>query len=278
LIAEREPGREDTGKESPAASGETPPASAGKPGSARSGDPVKDEFITFCICYLPDDSPIKPTMTNMVTMAGRRWGAEEAMATAKGPIGWDENQFRQWESTQHHTALAGVAMLRANLIRERLSEHSTTSRTAGEDDGSDEEETAETTPAENSKSFGKAGELDLQIPLGDSLAPYSADQKRPDKIGCISLSVNEVLRLVSIVSAEMSEAKMAFHIAWSRWRREHQAIARWYRMQHRMKADQKTLANPALAGVVTLCNRGRGRLTSRVRARRPLAQPLNYVP
>jgi hypothetical protein len=44
----------------------------------------------------------------------------------------------------------------------------------------------------------------------------------------------------------MSEAKMAFHIAWSKWRRQHQAIARWYRMQHRMKAEQKTLANPAL--------------------------------
>ena len=243
-IAEREPGREDTGKESPAASGETPPASAGKTGKARSGDPVKDEFITFCICYVPDDSPIKPTMTNMVTMAGKRWGAEETMGMAKGPIGWDESQFRQWESTQHHTALAGVAMLRANLIRERLGELPATPRTAGEGTRIDGEETAEVAPAENSKSFGKAGEFDLQIPLGDSLIPYSAGQERPEKIGYISLSVNEILRLASIVRADMSETKMAFHIAWSKWRRQHQAIARWYRMQHRMKAEQKTLVNP----------------------------------
>jgi DDE superfamily endonuclease len=276
--AERETGGEGTGKKSAAAGGETPAASAGKPGNAKYGDRVKDEFITFCICYVPDDSPIKPTMTNMVTMAGKRWGVEETMATAKGPIGWDESQFRQWESTQHHTALAGVAMLRANLIRERLSELPAASRTAGEDDGSDWAETAEAAPAENRKSSWKAGELDLQIPLGDSMIPYSADQERPDKIGFISLSVNEILRLVSIVSAKMSEARMAFHIAWSKWRRKHQAIARWYRMQHRMKADQKTLANPALTRAVTLCNRGSRRLAVQVRARHPLTQPINYAP
>jgi SRSO17 transposase len=276
--AKRETGGESTGKESIAAPGETPPPSAGKPGSAKPGDRVKDELVTFCICYIPDDSPIKPTMTNMVTMAGKRWGVEETMGTAKGPIGWDESQFRQWESTQHHTALAGVAMLRANLIRERLGELPATPRTAGEDDGSDDEETAGVTPAENIKLSGKAGEPDLQIPLGDSLVPYSADQDRPEKIGFISLSVNEILRLASIVSAEMSEAKMAFHIAWSNWRRQHQAIARWYRMQHRMKAEQKTLANPALARSVTLCNRGRRRLATKASARHPPAQLLSYAP
>jgi SRSO17 transposase len=277
--AELEIGAESTGKESIAAPRETPPPSAGKPGKAKSGDRVKDELITFCICYIPDDSPIKPTMTNMVTMAGKRWGVEETMGMAKGPIGWDESQFRQWESTQHHTALAGVAMLRANLIRERLGELPATHRTAGEDDGSNDEETGRMTPAENIKFSGKAGEPDLQIPLGDSLVPHSADQDRPEKIGFISLSVNEILRLVSIVSAEMSEVQMAFHIAWSKWRRQHQAIARWYRMQHRMKAEQKTLAvDPALAKSVTLCNRGRSRLTTKARARHSLAQLLNYAP
>src|ERR1039458_3622572 len=71
---------------------------------------------------------------------GRRWGAEETMATAKGPIGWDQSQFRQWESMQHHTALTGLAMLKANIIRERLSELFVTSGTAGRnDDGSDPE-------------------------------------------------------------------------------------------------------------------------------------------
>jgi len=51
-------------------------------------------------------------MRNLVHMAGRRWGVEEAIAIGKGPIGWDENQFRKWGSLQHRTALAGLAILR----------------------------------------------------------------------------------------------------------------------------------------------------------------------
>lgn len=259
-----ETGREDAGKESPATDGETPSVSAVNPAKRKSGDQVKDECITFCLCYVPESSPIKPTMTNMVMMAGRRWGVEETMATAKGPIGWDESQFRQWESMQHHTALAGLAMLKANIIRERLSELSAASGTVRGNDGSSDQETKEAALTRNQKSGREAGGLDLQIPLGDSDAPYSADQKLPEEIGYIRLSVNEILRLIGIVNAEMSEAKMAFHIAWSKWRRKHQAIARWYRMQRRMKAEQGTLINPASAGAVTLCNRNLGRSQCRV--------------
>src|ERR1039457_4916239 len=104
-----------------------------------------------------------------------------------------------------------------------------------------------------------SGYPNLHIPLGDSAVPYSADQSVPEVIGCIRLSLNEILRLKSIVNAEMSEARMAFHIAWSKWRRKHQAIARWYRMRRRMKAEQETMINPAFAGAATLCNRNRGR-------------------
>jgi hypothetical protein len=259
---QEETGQEDAAKESPAAGEQAPSASAGNPGKEKSGDKVKDERITFCLCYVPENSPIKPTMTNMVMMAGRRWGAEETMATAKGPIGWDESQFRQWESMQHHTALAGLAMLKANIIRERLSEVSVASGTVWENDMSSEPETEEIALTGNYEPGRETDELDLQIPLGDSVVPYSADQRLPEEIGYIKLSLSEILRLIGIVNAEMSEAKMAFHIAWSKWRRKHQAIARWYRMQRGMKAEQRALINPAFAGAATLCNRNRGRSSS----------------
>ena len=256
---QEEAGQEGAGNESPAAGGETPPGSAGNPGKEKSGDRVKDEGITFCLCYVPEKSPIRPTMTNMVMMAGRRWGVEETMATAKGPIGWDESQFRKWESMQHHTALTGLAMLKANIIRERLGEFSATSGTTGENDPGSGPETSEVMLPGNHQPGRESGDPDLQIPLGDSAVPYSADQSVPEGIGCIRLSLNEILRLKSIVNAEMSEARMAFHIAWSKWRRKHQAIARWYRMRRRMKAEQETMINPAFAGAATLCNRNRGR-------------------
>lgn len=236
---QEETGQEDAGSESPAAGERAPSASAGNPGKEKSGDRVKDEGITFCLCYVPDNSPIKPTMTNLVMMAGRRWGVEETISTAKGPIGWDESQFRQWESMQHHTALAGLAMLKANIVRERLGEVSMTSGTVWENDMSSEPETEEIALAGNQESGRETDELDLRIPLGDSVVPYSAEQRLPEEIGYIKLSLSEILRLIGIVNAEMSEAKMAFHIAWSKWRRKHQAIARWYRMLRGMKAEQR---------------------------------------
>jgi SRSO17 transposase len=263
-------GQEDAATESPAAGEKAPSASAGNPGKEKSGDKVKDEGITFCLCYVPENSPVKPTMTNMVMMAGRRWGAEETMATAKGPIGWDESQFRQWESMQHHTALAGLAMLKANMIRERLSEVSVASGTAWEHDMSSDQETGEITLTGNHDPGRETDELDLRIPLGDSVVPYSADQGLPEEIGYIKLSLSEILRLIGIVNAEMSESRMAFHIAWSKWRRRHQAIARWYRMQRGMKAEQRALIDPAFAGAATLCNRNRGRSSS-IRSHAPPA-------
>jgi hypothetical protein len=94
-------------------------------------------------------------MANMVMMAGRRWGAEETMAAAKGPIGWDEGQFRHRESMQHHTALAGLAILRANIIRERLNELLVTSGTAGRNDDGSDPETREIAHTGNQEPGGK---------------------------------------------------------------------------------------------------------------------------
>ncbi|MGH3926663.1 MAG: IS701 family transposase, partial [Pseudonocardiaceae bacterium] len=75
---------------------------------------------SFAYCYVPQDSPIRPTLPNLVLMAGRRWPAEETIASGKGPLGWDHNQYRTWTSVQHHTALCGLAMLKANALRARL--------------------------------------------------------------------------------------------------------------------------------------------------------------
>src|SRR5260221_13391805 len=75
---------------------------------------------------------------------------------------------------------------------------------------------------------------------------------------------------------------MAFHIAWSKWRRKHQAIARWCHRQHRMKAEQETTIDPVFAGTATLCNRDRGRSSGTGScvgpATRPLAQAASYAP
>jgi hypothetical protein len=219
-------------------------------------DIIKETGITFCLCYVPPLSAIRPTMANLVLMAGRRWGVEETMSYGKGPVGWDENQFRKWESLQHHTALAGIAMLRANMISRRVEEIH-----AGE--------RADPLPAEgNFRETGTGTDVpepevcedDLRIPLGDAQVPQYPGQQIPDGIGFIRLSLNEIMRLAAIACSGISDAGKAFHLRWSKWRRRHQAIARWHHRMARIKADQKVCSSPSTEQAGTIRNLHRGSL------------------
>jgi len=189
--------------------------------------------MTFCFCYVPPGSVIKPTMTNLVLMAGRRWGIEESNAVEKGPVGWDENQFRQWKSLCRHTALAGLAALRANMLI-RVLEKIETGEVIIPVKPENEDEAAGEAPAEEEPEFVPD---DLLIPLGDSITPDEPGQEMPDRIGFIRISVAEVLRLREIAVCGISDARKAFHLRWSKWRRKHQATARWHHQIGRLRSN-----------------------------------------
>jgi hypothetical protein len=222
-----------------------PDATAGNPGEK---DRVKDEKITFCLCFIPDGSPVKPSMRNLVLMAGRRWAAEEGNETGKGPIGWDENQLRKWDSLQKHTALAGLAMLRSNLIIDRLA-----GRPAVIPPGSDPQDDGDNpaVPATGKKggpASRKPGEItgrEARIPLGDSIVPTRAGEESPRDVGCVRLSRNEVMRLRDAVMSGASDCEIAFHVEWSNWRRRHQAIAKWHHHARRLNAAACVTQPPA---------------------------------
>lgn len=202
-------------------------------------DRVKDEKITFCLCFIPARSPIKPTMRNMVLMAGRRWAAEEGNETGKGPVGWDENQLRKWGSLQKHTALAGLAMLRSNLIIDRLAEHEASIPPAGvahdnkfSSGGSAAESTREATRKKNEETR----EREVAIPLGDSLVPTLAWEEFPGDVGYVKLSRNEVMRLNRVIMSGASDDAIEFHVEFSNWKRRHQAISKWHHHARRLNA------------------------------------------
>jgi hypothetical protein len=100
---------------------------------------------------------------------------------------------------------------------------------------------------------------DLLIPIGDSQAPVRPDQKIPGNIGFIRLSGNEVMRLAVIALSDITNGMKAFHLRWSRWRRRHQAISRWYHQIARMRAGQESRNARVFAKTTTKRDQARGR-------------------
>ena len=76
----------------------------------------------------------------------------------------------------------------------------------------------------------------VSIPLGDSLVPVSGDHERPQGIGYVRLSRNEVMRLRNAVMSGASDSEIEFHVEFSNWRRRHQAIARWHHHARRLRS------------------------------------------
>src|ERR1700724_3291665 len=74
--------------------------------------------ITYYLCWAPPDR--RATMTYFITIAGRRWPAEETFKTGKDVLGWDQSQVRTWDGICRHTALAALAQLRQAGIRNTL--------------------------------------------------------------------------------------------------------------------------------------------------------------
>lgn len=197
----------------------------------------------FMYCYIPKDSLIAPTFSNLLLMIGRRWPIEETIAVGKGPLGWDHNQFIKYGSIRRHNALSGMAMFRANLIRQRVEQAAGSSDQAGPGHA---DITAQTSgprvwidSALNAPSATRFPVEDSEpdeclIPLGDAATPRFADEECPPDIGCIRLSIAETLRLINIAKAQVTAARKQVLLRWSVWRRRHQAIARWHHRRSRL--------------------------------------------
>ncbi len=71
--------------------------------------------------------------------------------------------------------------------------------------------------------------------------PASADDRPPgDDPGLVKVSVPEARRLARLATAPMSRAARELGCEWSRWRRRHQARARWHHYRARLTAARVT--------------------------------------
>jgi hypothetical protein len=183
---------------------------------------------TFYLCYAPEGRPA--TMPYFIAIAGRRWPVEETFKTGKDVLGWDQCQARAWDAACRHTALAALAQLRQAAIRNALC--GLIQLPLAGDGGA---------PANRgSDADAEVDDADLRIPLGDAPVPAYPGQPRPRRLGLIRLSVAETALLARLAAdwtaRLLTQARLAFRLRWSAWRRRHQAAARWYHHAARLSA------------------------------------------
>ena len=185
----------------------------------------RPDHVTFCICWAPQEVPA--TMTLFVSIAGRRWPCEETFKAGKDIHGWDQCQARGFEAICRHSTLTALAQLRHAAIRNALCGDITV--TASSQQEQEEEEEAE---------LEQEGAADLGIPLADAPVPSRPGQPCPSGIAAIKLTIAETARLARLARQHaaglISDARLAFHLRWSRWRRRHQARARWHHYSARL--------------------------------------------
>jgi DDE superfamily endonuclease len=188
----------------------------------------RPDQLTFYLCWAPPGRPA--TMTYFITIAGRRWPAEETFKTGKDVLGWDQSQARTWDGICRHTALAALAQLRAAAIRGALTGSialPAASIVTGHDRGA-------------TCGDDQISNADLQIPLGDAPVPARGGQPCPPGIAPIRLSIAETVRLASLAvhytAGLITRARLAFALRWSARRRRHQATARWHHYSARFLA------------------------------------------
>ena len=202
----------------------------------------RPDNLTFYLCWAPEDQPA--TMTSFVTIAGRRWPCEETFKTGKDTLGWDQSQVRTWDGVCRHTALAALAQLRDVAIRNALCGDITLP--AAPAAGSHNDAPADCTGQDNGRcdDGDQADDADLGIPLGDAPVPARPGQLCPPGIGAVRLTVAETARLIRLARQHaaglITSARLAFHLRWSRWRRRHQARARWHHYATRLAAEAAT--------------------------------------
>ena len=182
---------------------------------------------TFYLCWSPGGRP--GTMTYFITIAGRRWPVEVTFKTAKDTLGWDQSQARTYAGICRHTALTALAQLRAAAVRAAMTGALALPDTPG-------------TPARTATTAGQdtASTADLQIYTHGAPLPVTGGLPCPPGIPPIELSAAEAARIERLTrnyaAGLLTRARLAFHLRWSRWRRRHQARARWHHYSTRLQA------------------------------------------
>jgi SRSO17 transposase len=170
--------------------------------------------LAFYYCHVPQGR--SATLTALVAVTGKRWPAEECHQQGKGQTGLDQHQVRLWHSFHRHTVLSMCAQALLAVAAARP---------------------APAQPPGGTLAAGSAGQPPAWRDTGK--LPATPASRPPADCGMVKVSVPETRRLARLAAAPMTRAARDAGYAWSRWRRRHQARARWHHYHARLKAGAR---------------------------------------
>ncbi len=170
--------------------------------------------LAFFYCHAPAGRPV--SLPALVRVAGKRWPVEECHQQGKGQVGLDQHQVRTWHSFHRHTVLSMCAQALLAVAAARPAP-----------------------PAAGPPAAGLAGQPEAWHDTGK--LPATADDQPPgDDPGLVKVSVPEARRLLRLATTPMNRAARDLGYTWSRWRRRHQARARWHHYHTQLQATPVT--------------------------------------
>jgi SRSO17 transposase len=173
----------------------------------KTSDPVE---LAFFYCHAPAGQPA--SLPALINAAGKRWPVEECHQQAKGQAGLDQHQVRLWPSFHRHTVLSMCALALLAVAAARP-------------------------PAPAPPAAPASGAAQAPWHWRETgILPATADEPPPQDPGMVKVSVPEARRLLNLAITPMTSAARHLGYAWSRWRRRHQARARYHHYQARLRA------------------------------------------
>jgi SRSO17 transposase len=166
--------------------------------------------LAFFYCHAPAGRPV--SLPVLIKVAGKRWPVEECHQQGKGQTGLDQHQVRTWQSFHRHTVLSMCAQALLAIAAARPAP-----------------------PTAQPPAISMAGQPEAWRDTG-KLPASAADPTPGDDPGLVKVSVPEARRLLRLATTPMSRAARDLGYAWSRWRRRHQARARWHHYHAQLKA------------------------------------------
>jgi hypothetical protein len=166
----------------------------------------------FFYCHAPAGRPA--SLSVLIAVTGKRWPAEECHQQAKGQAGLDQHQVRLWASFHWHTVLsmAALAVLAVAAARPQPALPAAAGSVSG--------------TGQQPRDWA-----------GTGIPPARPDEPPPEDPGMVKVSVPETRRLLRLATTPMTAGARQLGYAWSRWRRRHQARARWHHYQARLRAS-----------------------------------------